>query len=106
MPFAESAIRAMTTSPSIPLDSTPLGQSAVICAVCAPAHAPEWSLWLEEIGFIAGERVRVMARGAFGGDPLVVRVGHSTFALRRAEAACVLVNLERPGLHEPTELAR
>ena len=31
----------------------------------------------------------VMARGLPGADPLVVRVGNSTFALRRAEAACV-----------------
>jgi ferrous iron transport protein A len=30
-----------------------------------------------------------MARAALGGDPLVVRVAQSTFALRRAEAACV-----------------
>ena len=33
-----------------------------------------------------------MAR-ALGGDPLVVRVGTSTFALRTAEAACVEVSL-------------
>ena len=32
-----------------------------------------------------------MARGLPGGDPLVVRIGQSTFALRRAEAACVQV---------------
>jgi ferrous iron transport protein A len=31
----------------------------------------------------------VMARGFPGGDPLVVRIGQSTFALRCAEAACV-----------------
>ena len=33
----------------------------------------------------------LMARSMPGGDPLVVRVGLSTFALRRAEAACVMV---------------
>lgn len=38
-----------------------------------------------------GEQVELLARGALGGDPLVVRVGLSTFALRRAEAACILV---------------
>ena len=38
-----------------------------------------------------GERVTVPARSAWGGDPLVVRIGQSTFALRRAEAACVHV---------------
>jgi ferrous iron transport protein A len=35
--------------------------------------------------------VTLMVRGVPGGDPLVVRVGASTFAIRRAEAACVLV---------------
>jgi len=30
-----------------------------------------------------------MSRGLFGGDPLAVRVGLSTFALRRDEARCI-----------------
>jgi ferrous iron transport protein A len=49
---------------------------------------------LEEIGFLPNEQVMVMASGTFGGDPLVVRVGGSTFALRRDEAAMVLVHAE------------
>jgi ferrous iron transport protein A len=77
--------------PLLTLAQTPLRQRHVVVAVQAPASAPEWAGWLEEIGFIAGEPVMLMARGALGGDPLVVRVGQSTFALRRAEAACVLV---------------
>lgn len=85
------------------LDSLPVGRAAVVAAVRAPSHAPEWSRWLEEIGFLPGERVAVMTRGAFGGDPLVVRVGMSTFALRRAEAACVLV--ERHGLGDGPQSA-
>ncbi len=64
-----------------------------IVRVEAPAHAPEWHGWLEEIGFLPGEPVCVMAR-APGGDPLVVRVGTSTFALRRSEAACVHVSAD------------
>jgi ferrous iron transport protein A len=71
------------------LDRSQLGDWHVVAAVTAPADAPEWERWLEEIGFIPGERVVVMARGAIGGDPLMIRVGQSTFALRRAEAACV-----------------
>lgn len=63
----------------------------VIRSVDAPAIAPEWQAWLEEIGFIPGEQVMVMARSLPGGDPLVVRVGGSTFALRVMEAACVHV---------------
>ena len=61
-----------------------------IVHVDAPAAAPEWRDWLHDIGFIAGETVQIMSRAA-GGDPLVVRVGSSTFALRVAEAACVQV---------------
>lgn len=71
------------------LDALPIGQPAVVQAVTPPAAAPEWGPWLDEIGFFPGERVMVMARGLPGADPLVVRVGNSTFALRRAEAACV-----------------
>ena len=44
-----------------------------------------------EIGFLPGEQVRVMAHGYPGRDPLAVRVGHTTFALRRHEAALIRV---------------
>jgi ferrous iron transport protein A len=77
----------------IPLDTLPLDSPHLITEVCAPAHAPEWLRWLEEIGFMPGERVTLLARAQPGGDPLVVRIGVSTFALRRAEAACVRVRL-------------
>lgn len=73
------------------LDHATNFQSYVIHSVDAPSIAPEWQAWLEEIGFIPGEEVRVMARSLPGGDPLVVRVGGSTFALRLAEAACIHV---------------
>jgi Fe2+ transport system protein FeoA len=46
---------------------------------------------LRDLGFVAGARCEVLARMWLGGDPLVVRIGGSTFALRRAEAAAVLV---------------
>jgi ferrous iron transport protein A len=83
------------TSPPPPADASAtlehaaIGKPGVIARIEAPAEAPEWTQWLEEIGFMPGEQVCVIARGAPGGDPLVVRVGLSTFALRRAEAACV-----------------
>jgi ferrous iron transport protein A len=76
---------------STSLDQIPLGRAHVVSRLEAPAASSEWVRWLEEIGFMPGERVMLMARGAFGGDPLVVRVGLSTFALRRAEAACIHV---------------
>jgi len=73
------------------LDQAAIGDALTVQDVEAPHAAPEWARWLEEIGFCAGERVMLMARALPGGDPLVVRVGQSTFALRRAEAACVRV---------------
>jgi ferrous iron transport protein A len=71
------------------LDRAAIGDALTVRHVHAPQTAPEWARWLEEIGFLVGESVMLMARGLPGGDPLVVRVGQSTFALRRAEAACV-----------------
>ena len=89
---AADVLRAeAVTRPAAPvtLDALATGVAAVVQAVATPAQAPEWAQWLDEIGFIPGERVMVTARGVPGGDPLVVRVGNSTFALRRAEAACI-----------------
>jgi len=74
-----------------------IGDSLHVQSVSAPGHAPEWERWLEEIGFLPGEPVSVMARVP-GGDPLVVRIGTSTFALRRAEAECVLVERQTQAL--------
>jgi ferrous iron transport protein A len=51
---------------------------------------------LRDLGFVAGARCEVIARMWPAGDPLAVRVGGSTFALRRAEAAAVHVT--RPAL--------
>jgi ferrous iron transport protein A len=73
------------------LAAAAIGEALVVREVLAPPDAPEWGRWLDEIGFIADERVMVVARFVPGGDPLVVRIGDSTFALRRAEAACVHV---------------
>jgi ferrous iron transport protein A len=68
-----------------------VGEVFTVASVTAPAGAPEWAQQLEDIGFLSGERVAIMARGQPGGDPLVVRVGLSTFALRLVEAACIQV---------------
>lgn len=46
---------------------------------------------LLELGFVEGETIRVVAESFPSGDPIAVRVGNSTFALRRHEAALVRV---------------
>jgi ferrous iron transport protein A len=51
---------------------------------------------LAEIGFLPGERLRIVARGFLGREPIAVRIGTGTFALRLFEAACIRVCPERP----------
>ena len=75
----------------VSLDRAEIGEKLVVAMVNPSLMSMEWERWLEEIGFIPGERVELIARGFPGGDPLVVRIGQSTFALRQAEAACVRV---------------
>ena len=86
MPVPQSA------APDTTLDMLPLRVAATVRDVHERYPGSDWAQRLAEIGFIPGERVMLMARGLFGGDPLVVRVGTSTFALRRAEAGCVRVD--------------
>lgn len=44
---------------------------------------------LRELGFVNGEEVRMVARGPMGGEPLLIQVGFTRFALRRSEASRV-----------------
>ncbi|MES2190761.1 MAG: FeoA family protein [Pseudomonadota bacterium] len=73
------------------------GDVFTVSQVVAPKATPEWAVQLEDIGFLSGERVAIMARGMPGGDPLVVRVGLSTFALRLDEAACIQIQPLKAG---------
>jgi ferrous iron transport protein A len=70
----------------------PRGRRASVAEV-RPAHdlTSELPARLRELGFLDGEEVRVLAAGIAGG-PIAVRVGETTFALRRREAECVLVH--------------
>jgi ferrous iron transport protein A len=50
---------------------------------------------LAELGFLPGEKLRIVARGPMGREPIAVRIGTGTFALRLFEASCVRVSVER-----------
>ena len=93
---APAALVALPNPATDPVDALPLahasiGQSCLVAAVHPPEAAPEWARWLAEIGFIPGEPASVQARSPWGDGALVVRIGTSTFALRREEAACISV---------------
>ena len=88
-------LRMAALPPCRTLDRLSLREPARVVGIQPPDHAPEWRGWLESLGFLPGEAVTIVARGRPGNEPLAIRVGDSTFALRRAEAACIEV--EDPG---------
>ena len=53
---------------------------------------------LRELGFVSGEEVVVVAAGPLGAEPLLVQVGFTRFALRRAEAARVRLRSQGVGV--------
>ncbi|MBV8063336.1 MAG: FeoA domain-containing protein [Nevskia sp.] len=74
-----------------PLNDLPRDTDATIREVVAQGAHDPIAVRLAELGFVQGEPVRVVARGPVGGDPLLVQIGYTRFALRRAEAARVVV---------------
>ncbi|MBS7810442.1 FeoA family protein [Roseococcus pinisoli] len=46
---------------------------------------------LIELGFVEGALVEILHQGLFGGDPIAIRLQSATIALRRREAAAILV---------------
>ena len=50
---------------------------------------------LRELGFVKGEEVRLVAKGPVGGEPLLVQVGFTRFALRISEARRVVIDANR-----------
>jgi len=51
------------------------------------------SLRLKELGFLPGALLKVIGFGLMGSDPLAVQVNGTKFALRRAEASKINVEL-------------
>ncbi|WLF83491.1 FeoA family protein [Moraxella sp. ZY210820] len=41
---------------------------------------------LEVLGFLVGTPVKVITKGMFGGEPILVQIGFTRFALRKTEA--------------------
>ena len=74
------------------LSQLPRRAAATVDAVDDIAPDDAIARRLRELGFVAGERVEVVAVGPFGAEPLLVQVGYTRFALRRSEAARVRVH--------------
>jgi len=77
-----------------PLSLVGVGQTVIVRQVrtgVSQVEGGDIGLRLLELGFIEGEPVRVVAHGFPGREPIAVRIGSTTFALRRFEADHILV---------------
>lgn len=88
------AMLTAADAPTMLLNELPGEQWAVVVDVVEPSNTVDGELVLRlmELGFVPGERLRVVAAGEPGREPLAVRLGHTTFALRRHEASFILVS--------------
>jgi ferrous iron transport protein A len=75
------------------LSSLKKGDSAVVAGLAHCDNADQLALKIRllELGFAPGEKVRVVAESFPRRDPMAVRLGNTTFALRRHEAALIQI---------------
>ena len=97
---------ASNTKPSVPVapSSAPLrldecrkgAQVRIVDLLQQPLFGSQddrVTLRLKELGFLPGAQLKIIGFGLLGSDPLAVQVNGTKFALRRAEAAKIRVEL-------------
>lgn len=80
----------------VPLSRVGIGQTVTIREIrtgSSEFEGGDIGLRLLELGFVEGESLRVVAHGFPGREPIAVRIGNTTFALRCFEADHVLVTM-------------
>lgn len=75
----------------VSLDHLPVGTSARIISVDWDALDEGESCRLKHFGFDEGVIVEPLHLGPFGRDPIAIRVGRMTVAIRRKHARAVIV---------------
>lgn len=88
----------------VPLSTIGVGQTVIVRQVrtgVSQVEGGDIGLRLLELGFLEGEPLRVVAHGFPGREPIAVRIGSTTFALRRFEADHVLVVPTSPAVAKP-----
>lgn len=71
------------------LSELPTGAEAIVESVQDVGPGDAVARRLRDLGFVSGEAIRLLTRGPLGGDPLLVQVGYTRFAMRGGEAARV-----------------
>lgn len=85
-------------SDTIRLSQARRGDRGVIIQVGGHCHHDEHALELErrllELGFVEGARIELLHEGLVGGDPIAMKVDDMRVALRRHEAAGLVVRID------------
>ncbi len=76
---------------SLPLDEIKVGTRAKVSSIDWPSLEPSEASRLRHFGFDEGVVVEPLHLGPFGRDPLAIRVGRMTVAIRRNHARAVRV---------------
>ena len=82
------------------IDQLAAGTPAIITGIDRAACSDAVWRRLHEMGFDEGVDVEVLHRAPLG-DPIALRVGNMTIAIRRAEAALVSVEPGHAAVHVP-----
>jgi ferrous iron transport protein A len=91
---------ARISNGAVALGAAPVGFAGRIEAIRVVGNdhdlsSSELERRLIELGFVEGARVKILHEGLFGRDPIAIRVNEATVALRRREAASILVEPDR-----------
>ena len=82
------------TGPIIPLDQLKLGTRARIATIDWESLGDSEACRLRHFGFDEGVSIEPLHFGPFGRDPLAVKVGRMTVAIRKAQARAIKVSTE------------
>ena len=70
-----------------------LGKQANVIGVVAQSDDDGIASRLLDLGFVVGESVSCVALAPWGGDPMLVQIGFTRFALRRTEAERIQIEV-------------
>lgn len=77
---------------NLPLDQIPYRRPARVASVDWAALSEPEQRRLRNLGLDEGVEVEALHGGPFGRDPIAVRIGKMTLAMRRAHARTILVS--------------
>jgi ferrous iron transport protein A len=91
--MSANAFESISPAKAVDLAQLKKGDRAIVVGLTGSDDADHSAIKrrLLELGFAAGEPVRIVAESFPGRDPIAVRLGNTTFALRRNEAAMIRV---------------